>query len=207
MNIERIPTSGFASNCWLLWDEVSREAAVADPSADIAAVSAALEQRRLALKWILLTHGHFDHIFALDALRDACGAQAAIHRADAGMLTDPVKNASAIFLGERHIYRPAERILEDGDTVVLGAEALSVISAPGHTPGSVLYECGEILLTGDVVFDGSVGRTDLPGGDAEVMCETLTRLKAMTDHTLYSGHGGITTLAKQKHSNPFFDYL
>ena len=207
MKIVRIPAAGFSSSCWLLWNEMSGEAAIVDPSVNVQMAESFLAQRQLTLKWILLTHGHFDHIFSLDLLRERFGAQAAIHAADADMLSDSIKNASALFLREDHSYAPAERILSDGDTIALGTETIRVISAPGHTLGSVLYECGDILLTGDVLFDGSVGRTDLPGGDAEVMHATLVRLKKMKDHRVYPGHGGETTLGKQQRTNPFFDYL
>ena len=203
MNVASIPAGGYASNCWLFWDEDAREAAVVDPSADVKSILAALQQRRLALKWILLTHGHFDHIFSLDALRDRTGAPAAIHAADAGTLTDPQGNASAYFLRENHIYRPAEKILSDGDRLTLGSEEIRVISAPGHTPGSAVYECGNIWFTGDVLFDGSIGRTDLPGGDMSAMRCSLARLIRGEERILYPGHGGQTTLSLQKESNPY----
>ncbi len=203
MQIHPIPTSGFASNCWLLWDEHSREAAVTDPSADCAAILDALRRRNLTLQWILLTHGHFDHIFALDQLRDSLPVPAVIGEADAGMLTDSQKNASSLFFRQKHRYRPAEKTVREGDTLSLGGKEIRVIAAPGHSPGSVVYEIGDVWLTGDVLFDGSIGRTDLPGGDSGEMMLTLRRLCGASEKTLYPGHGPATTLSLQKQINPF----
>ena len=203
MHVHPIPTSGFSSNCWLIWDEHSREAAVTDPSADCAAILDALSQRNLPLKWILLTHGHFDHIFALDQLRDILPAPAVIGEADAGMLSDSRKNASFLFFRQKHEYRPAEKTVREGDRLPLGEKEIRVIAAPGHSPGSVVYETGDIWLTGDVLFDGSIGRTDLPGGDPGEMMLTLRRLCGAPERTLYPGHGSSTTLSLQKQINPF----
>ncbi len=207
MQITQIPAAGFAANCWLLWDETSGEAAVIDPAAECADIVAALKEHALTLRWILLTHGHFDHIFAADTLRDATGAPLAVHRGDAKALTNAVANASAVFFGEEHLYRPADRILENGDELQLGALSVRVHHFPGHSPGCAVYEAGDALFTGDVLFAGSVGRVDLPGGNAGVMHKSLERLCEMEEHTLYPGHGGITALQKEIKTNPFLQYF
>jgi len=203
MKTELIPAEGFAASCWLYWDETSGEAVVVDPAADAVSITEKLAQYGLSLKWILLTHGHFDHILSLDELRERTGAPAVIHELDAEMLTDPVKNASAIFLRKYITAKPAEKIVKNDDTLPLGEQEIRVISAPGHTPGCVLYECGTDLFTGDVLFDGSIGRTDLPGGNGAVMQRTLTEICSMENHVLYPGHGEDTTLDIQRQINPF----
>ena len=203
MRVQRIPAAGFASNCWLFWEETTRQAALVDPSPDCSVILRTLREHDLTLAWILLTHGHFDHIFALDHLRDASSAPAVIGAEDAGMLTDAKENASYYFLREHHLYRPAEKTVRDGDRLPLGDSEIRVIAAPGHSPGSVIYEIGDVWFTGDVLFDGSIGRTDLPGGDPAEMNRTLYRLSTASERTLYPGHGPATTLSQQKQTNPF----
>ena len=207
MQIIPIPTAGYAANCWLLWDEESREAAVIDPAADCAAICAVLQKNQLTLRWILLTHGHFDHIFSADTLRDATGAPLAVHKREARSLTDAVSNASAVFFGREDIYRPADKLLEEGDVLKLGSLSVQVLHFPGHTPGCIVYKAENALFTGDVLFAGSVGRVDLPGGNAGVMQKSLERLCEMEEHTLYPGHGAVTTLQKEIKTNPFLQYF
>lgn len=203
MKIKQIPAAGFASNCYLVWDENTSAAAVIDPSAAVEDILSELRRHDLKLQYILMTHGHFDHILSLDALRDATGAPAAIHEADADMLLDPLKNVSALFLHKNHIYRPAERILSDGEILPLGETELRVTAMPGHSPGSVVYAETTNLFVGDLLFDGSIGRTDLPGGDSLAMRDSLARLCSMGNFDLYPGHGAVTTLVAQRRLNPY----
>jgi len=203
MRVVQLHTTGFASNCWLIWDEQSDRAAVVDPSADAKQISDELHRRNLTLQWILLTHGHFDHIFAVDLLRDTFSVPAVIGEDDATMLTDSRLNASYYFFRQNQTYRPAEKTVRQGDQLPLGSQEIRVISAPGHSPGSVIYEIGEIWLTGDVLFDGSIGRTDLPGGDSLEMNHSLRRLMEYPERFLYPGHGPSTNLSLQKQINPF----
>lgn len=200
----QIPAQGFASNCWLIYDPSSAEAAVIDPSASCEEILSSLRQRSLSLRWILLTHGHFDHIFSLDTLRGATGAPAALHAADAAALADPIANVSALFLHENHLYRPAERLLGEGETIPLGQGALRVLHTPGHSPGSVCYEADGLLFTGDTLFDMGVGRTDLPGGDDVQLRRSLARLHRLPDELrIFPGHGGTSSLLEQKQFNVY----
>ena len=204
MRVQQIPTSGFAANCWLLLDEETMEAAVIDPSADASAICDALEQMGATLTMILLTHGHFDHITAADALRDRTGAPLLIHEKDGIMLTDGVANASALFFGKPEIYRPADRLLKGGDALPVGKTLLTVRHTPGHTPGSVCFVAVGALFTGDTLFAGNIGRTDLPGGSTKEMKQSLRRISFMPgEYTVYSGHGEVTTLSREREINPF----
>ncbi len=204
MQVRKIPTNGFAANTWLVFDEESRETAVIDPAADAVSIMEHLEKENLTLTMILLTHGHFDHIYAADSLRDASGAPLLIHQKDAEMLTDAFANASAVFFGKGETYRPAERLLKGGDALPLGKSIITVRHTPGHTPGSVSFVLPGVIFTGDTLFDGSVGRTDLPGGDAAALRESLRRIAYMPgEYTLYPGHGEITALETQRKTNPF----
>jgi len=204
VQIQRISTEGFAANTWLVFDEETREAAVIDPTADAERITEILQKEALTLTMILLTHGHFDHIYAADSLRDATGAPLLIHHKDAEMLTDAIANASAVFFGKGDTYRPAERLLKGGDGLPLGKKLITVRHTPGHTPGSVTFVLPGVLFTGDTLFDGSVGRTDLPGGDGAALADSLRRIVRMPgEYTLYPGHGEITTLENQRKTNPF----
>ena len=204
MIIESIPTAYPAGNCWLCYDEASRYAVLVDPPRQADDVDAVLKAQDLRLQLILLTHGHFDHIFGVDALRDRYGVPAAIHEADADMLVDPVKNASMLFFGERHIYRPADRLLRDGDEIAVGASTIRVMHTPGHSPGSVCYCMGRDYITGDTLFRESIGRTDLPGGDWETMRHTLDRFGDWSDRIrIYPGHGESSGMAHEKKYNPY----
>lgn len=172
--------------CYVLWQEGRSDCLVIDPGADAASVRAATTGRRIA--GILLTHGHFDHIGAVgDLLGDA---ELFIHRDDAAMLGDPRLNAS--WMIGREITAPAAtRLVHEGDEIACAGITLRVLHTPGHTPGSVCYEAGEHLFTGDTLFDHGYGRTDLPGGDAAALMNSLRRLMPLlADHHLYAGHGG-----------------
>lgn len=204
MQLCTIPASGFAANCYLLWEDVSRQALLVDPTASVSAVAAALRERGVTLTGILLTHGHFDHILTLDALRDAFGVPAYVHRADAEMLGDPVRNVSALLVGEQIRRRPAEELWDGGETLTLGEETLTVLSTPGHTPGSVCFRGKDFLVSGDTLFDRSIGRTDLPGGSFSVLSASLAGLCLLPGDTrVYPGHGPDTTIEEQIKANPY----
>jgi len=199
-----VPAGGFAANCYLVWEETSRRAALIDPSAAAAAVSDALRERSLTLTHILLTHVHFDHILTLEALRAAFGVPVCVHAADAAALGDPIANVSSYLFHERLVCHDADHLLADGEEIRLGGGTLTVLHTPGHTPGSVVYRADGLLFTGDTLFDGSVGRTDLPGGDAGALRASLCRLAALPPETVICpGHGGTSTIGRQIRTNPF----
>lgn len=204
MKIVNIPTPYPASNCFLCWDEFSRLAVLIDPPAVFDKIDDVVRQNGLTIERVLLSHGHFDHIFGADIVRDTCGVPLAVHEADADMLTDPMKNASVLFFRESHTYRPAESLLRDGDEISLGESVIRVMHTPGHTPGSVCFAIGKDYITGDTLFRGSIGRTDLPGGDWPTMRETLNRLSEWPDNIrIYPGHGDPSDMAYEKKHNPY----
>ncbi len=211
MRIVKVPSVGYESNCWLVIDDDSGEFAMVDPSASPENIDQKIKVLQLdsgKCKFALLTHGHFDHIYSADYVRDKYGCDLCVHKNDADFLTDSYKNANRIFFGEDLLLKPADKILEDGDTLRLGNLEMSVIHTPGHTEGCVCYLVENSLLCGDTIFDMSVGRTDLPGGSTETILESLKKIKSMPgDIRLYPGHGETTTINKQIQFNPYLKGL
>ena len=137
----------------------------------------------------------FDHILKLDSLRAQTHAEVCIHSADAEMLTDPELNGSEFF-GLEFASLGADRVLENGEALPLGKESIEVISTPGHTPGSVCYDCGDKLVCGDTLFTSGYGRYDLPGGDAATLFKSLKKLSERRDDPMiYPGHGAFCALS------------
>lgn len=191
MRIKTLYPGSFGANCRLLIAQ-NGQAAVVDPSPNAETVTEALRAEQATLSVILLTHGHFDHILSLDALRDAAGVRALIHREDLEMPADAERNAFAAFFRQRRIWRTPDGMFEDGDTIPVGDETVTVLHTPGHTPGSVCFSCngGRDLLTGDTLMDGAYGRYDLPGGDGAKLLSSLRRLATLPAETrIYPGHG------------------
>jgi glyoxylase-like metal-dependent hydrolase (beta-lactamase superfamily II) len=194
LEIYNLFPGSFGSNCYLLIS--GDQAAVVDPSADADVILQKVAQKGATLQYILLTHGHFDHICSLDALREKTGVPAYIHQGDADMPGDSHKNAFSIFFGQERSYRAPEKILAEGDVLMLGDEKIRVLHTPGHTEGSVCYLCSEnILITGDTLFDRGFGRYDLYGGDPYKLRHSLKRLSLLDRSlTVYAGHGSPTDL-------------
>lgn len=191
MDIIKLNGLSYASNTYVLIS--GADAAVVDPSADIRDIKNALGEAKL--RYILLTHCHFDHILKLDSLRAETRAEVCIHKADADMMKDPELNGSAFF-GLDLASLGADRILEDGETIPLGKATIEVISTPGHTPGSVCYECGYDLICGDTLFSSGYGRYDLPGGDGNVLFASLKKLADRRDDPMiHPGHGASCALS------------
>ena len=187
----------FSSNCFIVHD--GGEALVIDPVVSANRVISLLENHSLVLKGILLTHGHFDHIFRADELREATGAPLYVHKDDAEMLTDSAKNAYRLFTGRDFAIREADVLLDEGDTIPLGDGKLTVIHTPGHTRGSVCYDAGDALYTGDTIFASSFGRYDLYGGDFAALKSSISRLCTLAeteDRVIYPGHEDFSTLKK-----------
>lgn len=191
MDIIKLNGVSYASNTYVLIS--GADAAVVDPSVDIQDIKMALGSSKL--RYILLTHCHFDHILKLDSLRAETRAEVCIHADDAEMLKDPELNGSEFF-GLEFASLGADRLLEDGEIIALGKEKIEVISTPGHTPGSVCYDCGNILVCGDTLFTSGYGRYDLPGGDPRALYNSLHKLASRNDDpTIYPGHGASCALS------------
>ncbi len=195
MEIISLPTIGFTSNCYIVHN--GKEAFVVDPSISEKKILKALEERKLSLKGILLTHGHFDHIWRANELREATGAPLYVHELDDEMLTDSDKNAYRTFTGNDFAIEKAGVLLKDGDVIALGDEKITVLHTPGHTKGSVCYDTGDSLISGDTIFAQGFGRYDLYGGDVNALKTSLQMLIKMAESEnrwIYCGHGESSTL-------------
>jgi len=194
-----------AANCYLFSCSETKKAMVVDPGADGKMIYHWILERGLKVEYILLTHGHMDHIGGVDELRELLGdVVVGIHTNDAEMLTDGRKNLST-YLGPGMAFKQADLLLSDGQELMVGKEPIKVIATPGHSPGSVCFLCSEGLISGDTLFAGSIGRTDFPGGSMNQLLDGVKKkLLILPDATkVFPGHGEETSIGEEKQSNPF----
>ena len=194
-------------NCYIIGDEETKEAVVIDPGGDEDEILEVLNHHRLNLKYIIDTHGHFDHVDANQPLKEATRAQILIHEVDAHLLSQPSAEAM-FFTGNRFRLSQADMLLKEGDVISFGKYRLQVLHTPGHTPGSIslLMEGHTYVYVGDLLFAGSIGRTDFPGGSFEGLINAVrTKIFPLGDnYNVYPGHGPITTVGHERRYNPFF---
>ncbi len=183
------PREAFGSNTYYVTD--GKEAFVVDPSVSVEQVRCMLGADFISPRAILLTHGHFDHVEALPEWFSAFSPKVYIGEADAPMLSNASLNAYRLFFGEDRTYSVPHETLREGDELFLCDARISVLSVPGHTPGSLIYLLSDIAFVGDLVFaGGGYGRFDLPGGDYAALVDSLRRVRTLPrDITLYPGHG------------------
>jgi glyoxylase-like metal-dependent hydrolase (beta-lactamase superfamily II) len=214
------PAGSFATNCYVLASGPGQACVVVDPGQDaVEPLEGLLGEHRLTPVAVLLTHGHFDHTFSVAPVCDGHDVPAFIHPDDRAMLADPLKGfspeAMAFFGGRLELREPREvRTLDDGATLTLAGLTMRVDHTPGHTPGSVVFSTAttqgdEVILAGDTLFAGSIGRTDLPGGDHATMLRSLRDKLLTRDDAAYvlPGHGPTTTIGRERASNPFLQGL
>jgi hydroxyacylglutathione hydrolase len=191
------------TNAYVLWEPASREAVVIDPGDAPAEWLEWLRSEKLNVTKIINTHGHADHIAGNAALKKQYGAAVWIHDADRGLLTNPAANLS-LGLGRLLRSPQADESLAENHGFFLGAAAFKVVESPGHTPGSVCLWVGDALFSGDTLFAGTAGRTDLPGGNFRDMKKSLQKLKTLPSALrVFPGHGPATTLSHEIATNPF----
>ncbi len=192
------------SNCYLLYDDETNDAAIIDPGADGERIEAVISEHALNPLLILNTHGHGDHIAANRHVKELYNVPLMIHAGDAPMLTDPQQNLSH-FMGVPITSPAADRQLNDGDELEFGERTIKTYHTPGHSPGGVSFHIENYLFVGDALFKESVGRSDLPGASHEVLIEAIrSQLLVLPDDTIvYPGHGPSTTIGGEKQNNPF----
>lgn len=216
MLVVGFPTGALQANCYLVAAGKGAPCVIVDPGQDAAeAVAKAVAEHDLSPVAAVLTHGHFDHCFAVAPICDGNDIPAWIHPDDREMLSDPLKGVSAdtaAFFGGKLAMREPREVRELVDEAVLDLAGLTITvdHTPGHTQGSVVFRCdteegGRLLFAGDTLFAGSIGRTDLPGGDVRQMARSLrTKILTLDDETVVlPGHGPTTTIGRERGTNPF----
>ncbi|OLC06796.1 MAG: hypothetical protein AUH42_04835 [Gemmatimonadetes bacterium 13_1_40CM_70_11] len=204
MKIVQIPNGRFVENCYLVIDEAAGECAVVDPGEEPGLIAHHLTAAGVKPVAIWLTHAHVDHVLGVPRLREERGAPVFLHPADRP-LYDHVAEQAAAFGMAAGPLPPPDGAFAHGDVARVGTLEFAVRHAPGHSPGSVCLAGPGVVLTGDVLFQGSIGRTDLPGGDFETLIRSIEReLLVLPDSTIvYSGHGPETTIGHERRANPF----
>jgi glyoxylase-like metal-dependent hydrolase (beta-lactamase superfamily II) len=202
---ERRAVGPLACNCYIVGDPASKQAIVIDPGGDEDQLAAAIAQHGLTITAIIATHAHFDHVLAAARLRELTGAPFFLHDADKPIL-DWMQESARMFLGVELGSPPeVDTSASEGDILVAGTTQLHVIHTPGHSPGSISLLGDGALFSGDTLFAGSIGRTDLPGGDARALVGAVKgKLFALDDSLpVHPGHGPSTTLERERLTNPF----
>ena len=204
LEIDQILVGRFGVFCYLITESASKEAILVDPGAEPASIFQAVSRLNLEPVVLLNTHGHVDHVGANQDITDSFGIPLHIHRADLPLLRNTLLSDIAVLLGAKASPDP-DAFLEDGQEIAVGEETLSVVTTPGHTPGSVSFQGEDFLLSGDTLFCGGVGRTDLPGGDWGILIASIkNRILTMPGPTrVYPGHGPDSTVDLEINSNPF----
>ncbi|MGQ0702125.1 MAG: MBL fold metallo-hydrolase [Gemmatimonadales bacterium] len=204
LEIVLIPNGSFAENCYLVCDPEHPDTVVVDPGEETARFLAETARRSRQITAIWLTHAHLDHIHGVAAIREATGAPIWLHPADRPLYDGVTQQA--MWLGVRvPPLPPPDHALSHGDRLRIGGVDVEVRHVPGHTPGHVCFVVPGAVLAGDVLFQGSIGRTDLPGGDHETLLASIRReLFSLADDTVvYPGHGPPTTIGQERATNPF----
>jgi len=209
MKIKKLVVGPLQANCYVVWDKDGGSAAIIDPGGDPEEIISVVDDEKLKPVVLINTHGHIDHIAANRAIKERYDIPLLIHREDSASLTDPELNLSAMGFGQLD-SPPSDRELQDGDEIPVGEIMLKVISTPGHTPGGICLlisrsDQPDVIITGDTLFAGGVGRTDFPGGSWDLLMESIrNRLLSFPDETIIlPGHGPHSTIGEERKSNPF----
>ena len=211
MNATMMTVNPFGENMYILWDETSHDAVVVDPGmmrdAEREMVTKFIEEHNLNVKHVLLTHLHVDHVTSARWLADETGADVCGSNLDAQLGLELPSQVAYFHLNVKCEELTVDRDLQDGDTIMLGDETIQVLHVPGHSPGGLAFYMPQsaLLISGDTIFNGSVGRTDLMGGDmAQLINSIREKILPLPDETVIaSGHGPTTTVADEKRCNPF----
>jgi len=203
MILKKLVVGPLATNCYIVGSESSKEGMIIDPGDEAEVILRSVKDLGLKIRSIVLTHGHIDHIGALKEVKEATGAEVAIHTDDAQTLQG---QSSSTLLGLSYpAPPPPDRLLKDGDSMDIGDLHFSVLHTPGHSPGCICLLGKGIIFSGDTLFNFGIGRYDLPGGNySQLMNSIRNKLMTLPDDTaVYPGHGSDTTIGAERSGNPF----
>jgi glyoxylase-like metal-dependent hydrolase (beta-lactamase superfamily II) len=205
MNVITIPNGTLQANCYIV--ETEKAAVIIDPGYLERQISQYIAENPNKIKFILLTHRHFDHLNAANAVKKMTGARIVIHELDEGGLYSDLLSLGSMaggFYGKADPDSHADIYVDEGDTVTAADMVFKVLYTPGHSEGGVCYLCDDLLFSGDTLFKGSIGRTDFPSSNNAEMRASLDRLCTLPDDTVvYPGHGPATTIGQEKQTNMF----
>ncbi|MDW5299915.1 MAG: MBL fold metallo-hydrolase [Sedimentibacter sp.] len=204
MIFEAITVGSYYSNCYIVGSDETKEAAIIDPGAEFNKIDKKIIELGVKPKMIILTHAHGDHIGAVEELVEKYGVKVYIHADDAQALIDSQTNLSKVLFGKNISINP-DGMLKDGDELHLSDLKFEIIHTPGHTKGGICIKVGNIMMTGDTLFNNSIGRTDFPGGSFEEIINSIQEkiFKYDEDIIIYPGHNSPSTIKSEKLSNPF----
>lgn len=203
MKIIQLCVGMVATNCYIVYDEESREAALVDPGDNASSILAALREEKLTLKYVLLTHAHFDHILAAHEVLAATGAKYVVPEGDLWLLKQENMGEFRSF-ARRYQEDTPDILAREGTEVTFGGLTAHYMNTPGHTPGSSVIRIGDVLFTGDTLFRHECGRCDLEGGDFGQMLRSLARLHDLEgDYQVLPGHEALSTLEEERRHNPY----
>ncbi len=204
MILKKLVVGPFASNCYIVGSEKTKQGLVIDPGDEGKQISKAVDTLGLDIKIIVLTHGHIDHISALKEVKEATGAAVAVHADDAKAIQQ--RSPMSVFITHSLSSPPSpDRLIKDGDSIDIGDLHFLVIHTPGHSPGSICLYGQGVLFSGDTLFNYGIGRTDMPGGSHNQLMNAIkTKLMVLPDETIVCpGHGPDSTIAAERRGNPF----
>jgi len=204
LKVETLIVGPLFSNCYIVWDGSKKIGAIIDPGDDADKILKSISNLNVNIKYILATHGHFDHVGAVKQLRTKLNVEFLAHKDDLFFIED-CKNAARRWGIVIDQSPKPDRFIKDGDKILIGDYSLKVISTPGHSPGGISFLHDKMVFCGDTLFQGSIGRTDFRKGSLEVLTKSIkNRLYTLPDDTIvYTGHGPITTIGKEKRYNAF----
>ena len=201
VKIHTLPLGDYMTNTYIVHDSGAASCAIIDPGYQAGTILAQVQKLGLTVDAVLLTHGHFDHVGAVREIVEATGCKLWMRESDWSQIPSPM---TTYFYPLANCDFTEVHFCEEDEIIHAGGLTFTVLETPGHTWGSVCYLCGDAMFSGDTLFAGSCGRTDLPGGDWNVIQESLHRLAEIQEnYTVYPGHGGSTTLAREKRYNPY----
>jgi len=204
LEIIKIPVGIYAANCYIVYCKDTKEGIVIDPGSQGAEIGDKIKDLGLSIKYIILTHGHWDHTDGILGLKEKIDVPVLIHKEDEPLLRAGKKGIYSKASSEGIEVAP-DKYIEDGDKLKVGDMTIEIIHTPGHSPGGVSIKIGDRIFTGDTLFTGSIGRTDLYGGSYETLLSSIKeKLLIYPDNTIvYPGHGESSTIGREKVTNPF----